>query len=295
MRAGRLGACDRGFPVDHALVRELRGIAHEGPVAEVAVFKRRAVVVSQAVAGHLERHALLVLALVGDGARVAVVASECVGGEDASPLVVARIVGAGVFIITVHLGAGANACGADICNGARVAVDAFDLVEGVMLAARFCDARVLRARVAVVAQVDMLSFHLQRLVGLPVAVLVDPVALLLLGHGRITFSKPVSGADALPLALAPLVGYLAGCPEAQLDGLGGARADAGVRDALHAFYSVDAGHLLAGEPPRAFERGFALAAAEGALIAVVDASVLGPAFALAVVAVRARAAEVGVS
>jgi len=79
------------------------------------------------------------------------------------------------------------------------------------------------------------------------------------------------------------------------DGLGCARADAGIGNALRGVHPIDGGRFFAGESPGAVLFAGACASAERPFVAVLEAEVLGPTGALAVRTGAARAAEVCVS
>jgi hypothetical protein len=98
----RLGAGDYGLGIDHTKVGQLLGIADEGAIAEVPVLQGRAITIQQTFTVHSIPGAGRGLALVGNGAGVAIVALNRVGNKEAASGFITGIVGAGVIVIAIH-------------------------------------------------------------------------------------------------------------------------------------------------------------------------------------------------
>jgi hypothetical protein len=97
-----LGAGNDGLDINHAKVGQFLGIADEGAITDVPVLKGLAITVLQTFAVHGISGARHVLALVGHGAGVTIVALSRVGDKEAAPGFVAGVVGAGVIVIAIH-------------------------------------------------------------------------------------------------------------------------------------------------------------------------------------------------
>ena len=111
--------------------------------------------------------ALPVVALVTDGTRVSVFAGAEDKGVVAAPLFGTQIFGAGILVITENGVSQANPCFAVVSYSAGIAILAFTLVEGDILAPIFGEAAIVGTFVVVVTGC---------FVNVTVAVIVDSIA-----------------------------------------------------------------------------------------------------------------------
>jgi len=276
-----------------ALVRHHVGIAKEGPGAEVSIFQNCAVLVTQAVAGHLDAEAFPFLAAISQGAWVAVVTIRIVGRVFATAGLGADIVRTRVFIVAVYRIAEADTIHAVVGHRARIPVHTLALRERHVLAPGFAVADVLRAVVFVIAQVHEIAADLHRLVNELIAIVIDAVARLLSRLLRIAIRESFLPADPLARTGPEIVCSLARRPKRQLHGFAGAGADSAVNNALGHDNAVDGLDLLAGESPGTLLCVRAMPAAKCAVGPVAHAHVIRSTNSLAVVSGGARPAQVG--
>jgi len=290
----RGGTLNQGLRIHDALVGKQLHVADERTVAQVPILERFALFIGQAVARNLKSHALALDALVADGAWIAVVTGIVVGRIVASAGLGAHVVGAGVFIVTDDRVAHAHSLDAVVRYGADVAVFALYPIQGHVLASGLAVADIFRTLVFIIAQVQVDTSLFDRLVYVSVAVVVHAVALLLDRYLGIARREALLFANPLPVADTPIAGNAARSPETQLYRLPCAGTDAGIG---HALREDDPGHgrgLFAGEAPGAFLAFCAGPSAEAPLLAIVHAHIFGSDRALAIIAVRARPAQVRV-
>jgi len=276
-----------------ALVGEGLGIAPKRPIAQVPVFQSQAVVVLQAIARHLETHALGVAALVPNGTRVPVITITVVGGILAPAGLGTQVVGAGVLVVAFHRVADAGSRHAVVGHRARITIHALSLPQNFMVASVTAFAQVLGAVVAVVAEIDQVAIHLPGLVGAPVTVVIQAIAALRLGHLGITVGQPLLAADPLSGTDPPVIGERTGSPQGESHRLGRAGTYPGIGNTLSRGNAVHGGSLVARKSPRALDLIAAATSAEAALITEIDADIFRTDPALAVVAVFTGTTEVG--
>ena len=207
----------------HAFVGHGLDIADQGPVAKVTVFQGGAVGISLAFARESGTTATALLAVVGYGAGVLIVACPNICRVLAAACVGADVVGTRIAIVALHRVPEAGACDAVICHGAGVAILAGSTLQQFVGAALLGQAFVLCAIIVVVAKVNVGALHEVRLVNLTVAVVVETVASLNGRGERVTLKKPVFRADSLALAESKSVFNFAGCPEGEGHRIPGAR------------------------------------------------------------------------
>jgi len=124
----RKGTIHNGGRVDDTLLV----LALQGPVAEVAVLELAAVRIGVALAGRIKlAHAQAILAMVVDGARVAVGAGACFVLVDATGIGIAVVRGAVVHVVAIHRKTLADPARAVIQLGAEVQVVAGGAVQHV--------------------------------------------------------------------------------------------------------------------------------------------------------------------
>lgn len=206
IRAFGTRAFDDGAGVDFAVERELRSIANESPVADVVILKLAAIFVHQAVAGEGDADAFTTLALVAQGASVAVVTGIVIVVVEATSNLAAGVVSTGIVVIAVDEFTDANTVLAMVSFGARIAVHALTALHWCILATCFPEAFVDCAGVAIIAQF---------LVDLPVAVVVQTVAGFLFSRACIAVGQAVRKAYSLPAACPDFVGNGTGSGQPQ--------------------------------------------------------------------------------
>ncbi len=174
----RLGgwAGNYGLRVYFTFIGPRKSVADEGAIAKVTIFEGIAIVVRLAIAGDGCPGALASLALVGNGAWVAVVAVGKVVLEMATTGAVTGVVGARVIIIADNGIANADASLAIVRCGAGVAILAFALVEELVGASSFPVAGIGGTLVAVVTEVDEVATYFIWFVLEAVAVVIQSVA-----------------------------------------------------------------------------------------------------------------------
>jgi len=221
------------------LIGQAALVTDQSPVAYVAIFKRPAIDVLITCAFHLKTDALSILAGIGHGARVTVVAKVDVELRLAPAQSVAEIVGTRVAIIANDRQANATALFTMVTDRARIAVDAFALAQIHVGTTSFAVASIGGARVIIIAKVDIIATHLGRLVGLSVAVIVKAIAQLLSGSSSVTSSETICVTEPLSLADAEFIGDFTRCPESQVNGLLRTRANTRVCHALQCVDPID--------------------------------------------------------
>jgi len=181
----RFGAGNDRFRVHDATMGQLLSVTVERAVAYIPVFQGYAILVRQAVTGNLEPLALAVTAFVCHCAGVLVIAILCIVLEHTPSHSVARIVGARIVVVANHRVSKAHSLFAVVSDSTGITVDTLSLGEHFVLAAGFSQTVVIRAIVAVVAQVHVVALDLLRLVNVAVAIVIKPVACLLSRNGGI--------------------------------------------------------------------------------------------------------------
>jgi len=290
----REGAGYDGLRSHNALVGERIRVAGQRPVAQVSIFQFDAVLVGLAVAGNFGSQAFPFDALVGQGARVAVIASVTVGREFASSRLAAHVVCAHVAVITFDRLSDTDSPLAVVSYGAGIRVVTGARFEGHVVTSCAPLALVLGAVVAVIAQVDKDAFFQVGLVSFAVAVVVQPVAFLLRGSWSVTVCQTFLLADPFPFTDSEFILCRAWSPQAQERRGFAARADPRVVNALVQLNAVNRGNILAREACRAGSLLSARSSAEAALDTIVDAGILCAAGADAAIACGAGPAQVGV-
>jgi len=224
---------DNGLRVKRALVGPRLHVAHQRAVAQVPIIEGiDTLLVALALAAHRGPSAHSVAAFVSHCARVQIITVGFVRGVLAAARLGADVVGAGVVVLALHRVRNAGTVNTVVSNRARITVFAGAGLEDLVDAAIFPHALVVRAFVAVVAQVDIVPPHQRRLVRLPVAVVVQAVAGVLSRHRSVAVVESVLAADTFSLTCAPLVLHRAGSGKSQGDRLVSAWAHTSVSHAL---------------------------------------------------------------
>ncbi len=301
LQADRIGAGFGGrtrrhrFRVRLAEEGQFGGVAHEGAVAQVAVFQRQAVGVDVAVAVHGKAGALTLVAGVVHGAWVLVVAGGGIVLGRAAAQAVAQVIGANVTVVTAYGLADAIAGFAMVADGAGVAVQAFTTVKLFILTAFPALTGVQGAVVAVVA--NRSPFHQVHLVHQAVAVIIKGVADLPCRFQRVAVGQSLFRAHPFALARAEFVAELAVGKQPQFHRGLGARTKPGFGHTLFKLDAVHGGCGLARESPRTFftlSKGTVTgAAAEVSPFPITDARILGAGRSCAICGFVARPAQVG--
>jgi len=287
-------AFDDRFGVYDAFVRELLRVADEGAVAKVIILKAGAILIALAVAGHSRAFALPHYADIANRARVFIIAFPGSGRILTAAGLGANIVCALVAVVALNGVTDTDTLVAVVGNCTGVSIIAGTGIENGNFAAVLSQTFVLGAVVVVIAQVDEVAFHQNRLIDITVAVVVQTVASLPFGHRGVTVAEAVFFTEALPITDAKFVLHFAGRPQPQGHGSVGTGALACIVDALLKFRPSDRQDILAGETPWARLVVSARPAAETALVTVYDAGVIGAGDSLTVFSFGARAAQVGV-
>jgi len=121
-----------GYP---ALIGKGRGVAIEGPVAEVVIFKLSAVSIALAIALQGKPEALTLVTFVGHGALVAVVTVGAVVFIETTAQAVTRIVSARIVVVAIDGSTDTLSFLAVVTNGASVTVDALSSLKVHLLTA----------------------------------------------------------------------------------------------------------------------------------------------------------------
>ncbi len=214
------------------MIGEGAEVTIEGTVAEVPVLKGFAIIVCLAITSYRDPHALARLTEVGHGARVSIITFVGVGCISASAAFITGVIGAWVVVITIYGGAYADAFLTVVGNCAWVAVGALDGIKGDMFAAVQALALVFGAGVLIPTQIHIVPIYQGGFVHFPVAVIVKPVAGFLSRGECITCRKSIDCTYPLACTGAKIVDGFTGGEERGCDGLLGARANAGIGDAL---------------------------------------------------------------
>ena len=282
--------------VNHALERNLQGIASQRTVTKIAVLQSGAFFIILAVASDLFALAHAGHAMVACGARIPVVAITGNGRIFTPAGFRTHIVGARIVIVTLYRVADTLAFHAVVGHCAGILVTAVPSGEYLVDAALFPSTFIVGAVVSVVTQVDIVTAFQGRLVHLPVAVIVLAVAQFGCRKGRIAKGQAFLFTDPLARAQTVFIGRLAGSPEPQLHR--GIRAGALTRvgHTLIQLYTINGYNRLAGETPGA---PCSLGRARGTgsttktpHFPVVDARILGAGGARAIISLCARPAQV---
>jgi len=169
-----------------------------------------------------------------------------------------------------------------VSDGTGIPIDALSLPKNLVLATRLPLAGIHGAIVAIIADVDIVALHQDRLVCLAIAIIVKTVAGLLCRLECVTGGESFFHTHAFALAGAGLVDGIAWRPERQVHRLAGAGTHPCIRHALTGFDAIDRHCVRTGESPRAVSICQALASAEAPLVPIVQAEIIHVAYALAV-------------
>jgi len=235
---------------DGTLVREVGLVTEEGAVAQVVVFQLGAICVLLAVAIYEEAVALSILALVGHGTGVAIIAGKGVWSEKTAAGFGAYVIGARIGVVANYRGPHALPFFAVVPYRTGVAVGALHVGQVLVAAALLVVATVLGTWIVIVAQVDVVAGHLRGLVDISIAVVVDAVAAFGRRHPGVAFGEPVLGTHSHPFASAKIIGYGARRPQRPGYRFLGAGAGTGVGHALGGDNAIDGFHLQARKSPR---------------------------------------------
>jgi hypothetical protein len=280
--------------IDDTKVREFRGITHQRAIAEVAVFEPAAIGIVLALAGDRRAVALARAAAVRDSARVAIVADGFVGRIQAASVFRAGIIGAGVFVVTIHRLPHAGAGLAMVRNSTWVTVVARARVDQRVNASFLAGTGIIGTVVPVVAQFDVGSLLQPRLVGLAVTIVINAVACFRCGNHGIARGESLVGTGPLAQAEPEFVFDVAGSGESQLRRAIGTGTDSGFGHALREHHAIYRGGLLARKPPGAVAILGTRTTAEATVRSVAKTGILGPAGAGAIGIVSAGSTEVGI-
>jgi hypothetical protein len=263
-----------GVRIDGTLIGHLTLVANKRTIAQIAILQGSTVGVFLAVTGDLIATTLAGEACILHGAGIAIIAVHLVIGVDAAACGITGIVGTRVVIVTIDCRAHADTGLAVVCQGADIAIVAGGTVQGLVDASHLGVANTGCTLVAIIAF---------QVVHLAIAIVVQPITDLRGGAERVTLTQAFRHADPFPLTGACIIAHLTGCPEGQLHGPVGARADSGIRHTLFGSNAIHGRRLLAREPPRAIVVTGAQPPAKGPLLTVVHTDILGSSDALAVV------------
>ena len=230
---------DHGLTCDAALIGQGGRIAVQGSVAQIVIFERGTVGIFQAITLHGKTAALALIALVGNGARVAVVTVGTVEGKGAAAQSVAGIVCARVTVVAIYGCADALPFLAMVTNGARIAIDTLAGLEALLLATTGAQASINGTGIVVIAQIDQVATFRIRLVDVSVTVVVQTIAALGDSFRGLAFSEPLLGADSLAVTGAELGGSAAGRPQSQFDRFAATRTNPCIGHALQRTDPID--------------------------------------------------------
>jgi len=279
-----LGATYFSPRFEFALMRDLGGVANQGSITDIPIFKRGAVVVARALAVDGNPNAEVLFTAVRNGARIFVVAINRIWREDAASRRITGIVGADVVVVAGYRRTAALPGRTEVRHSAGITIDALDCVEGLVVATFFSEADVVGTSVVVITGI---------FIGVPIAIVIEAIADVFRRNGRITISETLIGAVALPRTRTKFVVLLTGSCQSQRDGLRGARTNAGISHALHRADAIDCDCRQTRKTPGAVIVGGANSTAIGPLFFIIDADVIGTTGALAICTGRARLAEIG--
>jgi hypothetical protein len=192
-----------------------------------------------AVAGDQSACAISLVAGVGHGARVAVVAVGEVVLEMAAAGAVTGVVGAGVIVVTDDGVANADSLLAIVGRGAWVAVFALTLVEEIVGAPRLPIAEVFGAVVPVVTEGYEETLFFVGFISEAVAIVIDAVAGLGGRNIGIAFGQTLVRANPLASTGAEVIGDVARSPKAEADRFTGAWAGSGFGHTLQCVDAID--------------------------------------------------------
>jgi multisubunit Na+/H+ antiporter MnhC subunit len=145
-----------------------------------------AVGIRLALARYRSANAIPVATFVSYSAWISVVAVRLVGNEIAASCTITSIVSTGVIVVADHRRAHTLTHLTVIASGAGIVIFAFARIEGLVGAAILSLAEVLGTFDSVVAQRHGHTAFVRGLINVPVAVVVDAVAILHGGSGRVT-------------------------------------------------------------------------------------------------------------
>jgi len=212
IRPFRLRANHRGIGSNATPVGQYGRIALQHPVAHIPVFQGLAILVHLAVAGYAHPQALSGLTLVRHGAGIFIIAGVAVVFEQTTSQPITSVIGARVLILADDRVPDALAFLAMISRGAGVTIQAFSPGKVLIRTPILPLAAIIGATVPVIADADVLPFEQIGFIKLPVAVVIQAVAYLLLRGLGIAVGQSFVGAHPLSLAGSKFAGDLTGSP-----------------------------------------------------------------------------------
>jgi len=165
-------------------------------VAQVAILQCGAIRVGLARTRQLLPNAGTEQALIVSSARIAVIAGSAVVRALALPFSIAHVIGAFISIVAIKRHTHAQPLLALVARRAQVAVNALHAVKRDMLTAGVASARIIGAKIIVIAQPEVVAVHQFAFVHVAVTIVIEAVALLGLG---LTLGFAVIAATAFSL------------------------------------------------------------------------------------------------
>jgi hypothetical protein len=263
----------------------------QGPVADIVIVQCLAIFVREAVAFHRITNANALVACVGHGARVTVVTLDMVEIPGATADAIAKVIRAGVAIVTNDGQTAAHPCFTMVTDGASIVVHALPLTEVFQNTPLFASTGIHGAVVAVIAMFDILAVHQGRLIYLAVTVIIKAVAHLQRGNARIAVSESLLRAHPDARASPRLVAHLAGSMQGLLHRVRSAGADPGLRKTLVQRDPIHRDNVLARKAPGTIRIKLAGSAAKAPLGTVIHAGIISPTEGFAIAADGARFAQ----
>jgi len=157
-------------------VGQRTGIADQSSIAQITVFKGCAITVTHAFAGNLGPGANAVAAFISHRAGIAIVAVNAIGFVVTTAGFAARIVGAGIVVVTIHRLSNTNTALAVVGHSARIPIYALSLVQCAIDTSISSQATILSTAVAILTKMYEVTAHQIRLVNITIAIIIGPVA-----------------------------------------------------------------------------------------------------------------------
>jgi len=281
--------------VDGALVGKAVRVTDEGAIAHITIFKLPTVGIFQALTVYRCSGTPILSALVTQRAGASIITRVSVGRILATTCFSADIICAGVTIVTFYGVTDTGPSDAVVSNSAGVTIFAGTRIKNLVDAPFISHAFVFGAIVVIVAEIDVVALDQIRLIDFIVAVLIHAIALFHGRFGSVASRESVLGTCSLTRTASHLGNGSAGSGQPQCHRTVGAGALTRVVDALLQVAALDCRHLLAGEPPGATLTHITRPSAEVAVVAIIDAGIVGATNTFTVIIGRAGPAQVGVT
>ena len=289
------GASDHGTRLHTALVWQRGLVAEESAVAEVSILQVGTVCVLLAVAGDRRSQAIPSLTLIPNGAGVIIVTSTCHRRILATTSIGADVFSAGVFVVALDRIAHADHTLAMVRNCTSVAIRAIATFQDFVYATLRPGTLIARTGVAIIAKREVLPFHEIGFIDFAITVVVHTIAGFGTRRGGIAIGQTTLDTMPFSLATSELIGNDTVGSQAQYNRAVRTGTFTGIIDTLLQGRPVHRFDFGAGKAPGAVAVRPARTAAEIAVVAIVQACVLGPASARAISIGRTGPAEIGVA